>query len=178
MFLGSSKELPHKGLEVLTQAFRQTSDTKGVLIVFSSFSQQAERLAAEGLAHQRIFLMGKVTDAPDWLCHADLYAQPSLRNEGLPRSIKEAMAIALPIIITKIPGHTELIEHEKSGLFVPANNPRELAQAWQRVAGGAELRQTLGNNARALLIEHFSSKAFLYNTLTGYYDLLKIDSNI
>ncbi|MDO6443881.1 MULTISPECIES: glycosyltransferase family 4 protein [unclassified Marinobacter] len=177
IFLGSSAGRPHKGLEILIKAFHQLNDTKNILIVLGNSSPEAERLASEGPAHQRIFLIGRVKNATDWLCHADLYIQPSLGREGLPRSVKEAMAAALPIIITDIPGPTELIEHEKSGLVIEAGNADALTQAWERMASDAHLRQRLGVNAKTRLIEKFSPEAFFQNTLMAYHDVLHIDPN-
>ncbi|AKO51597.1 hypothetical protein ABA45_03470 [Marinobacter psychrophilus] len=177
MFLGNSKGRPHKGLEVLIEAFHRVNDPKSVLIVLGSFSQESEQLAAKGPAQARIFLMGEVAKAAEWLCYANLYIQPSLLKEGLPRSVKEAMALALPIVITDIPGPTELIEHEKSGLVVEAGNAAKLAEAWDRMAADPELRQQLGSSAKARLIEEFSPEVFVHNTLLAYYDVLKIDAN-
>ncbi len=174
MFLGNSKGRPHKGLEVLIQAFHRVRDPESILIVLGSFSAEAEQLAEDGPANARIFLIGEVNNATEWLRHAGLYIQPTLLKEGLPRSVKEAMALALPVIITDIPGSTELIEHGKSGLVVQANNADDLALAWERMAANPGLRQQFGSTAKARLQSEFTPEAFVQNTLRAYSEVLNL----
>ncbi|UDL04444.1 glycosyltransferase family 4 protein [Marinobacter sp. CA1] len=175
LFMGNSKGRPHKGLEVLIQAFHQVSDLNSVLVVLGNFSQEAANLAKQGPNRERIYLMGEQIDAVQWLAQADLYVQPSLQ-EGLPRSVKEAMALSLPIIITDIPGPTELVEHGSSALAVPANQAEPLARAWDRLAADPALRRQLGRNARTRLDQNFSARCFVDNTIMAYLDVLPPES--
>ncbi|GHU76950.1 hypothetical protein AGMMS49992_23570 [Clostridia bacterium] len=62
---------------------------------------------------QKLVFVGAVEhkDVFKFLDEMDIYIQPSLQ-EGLSRSIVEAMSRALPIIATDVGGNVELIEHE------------------------------------------------------------------
>lgn len=65
---------------------------------------------------------------------ADVYVQPSIRlangsMEGVPATLMEAMAMALPCITTQLSGMPELVEEGKTGLLVAPNNPGQLADA-------------------------------------------------
>lgn len=63
-----------------------------------------------------------------YLEKADILAQPSL-EEGVPKTIFEAMASGIPIIASRVGGMPYLIENEVNGLLVRPANPKELAEA-------------------------------------------------
>lgn len=60
-----------------------------------------------------------------WLRTLDLYIQPS-RQEGLPRAIIEAMAMALPVIASDVGGIPELLDPQS---IVPRDDTAALARA-------------------------------------------------
>jgi len=75
----------------------------------------------------------------------DLFCLPSL-SEGTPCSILEAMSIGLPIIASDVGGIPEIIENQISGILVPPNNPKSLAEAFSLLAEKPELLQQFSAN--------------------------------
>lgn len=59
----------------------------------------------------------------DWLRSIDLYVQPSL-TEGLPRAVVEAMSHGLPVVLSNVGGHAELVSSE---FLFPAGDASALA---------------------------------------------------
>ncbi len=57
--------------------------------------------------------------------HWDIFILPSLW-EGLPTVVMEAMIAEVPVIATEIPGTTELVIDEQTGLLVPPRNVEAL----------------------------------------------------
>lgn len=100
----------------------------------------------------RVRLLGHRADAPRLLAAADIFVLASYR-EGLPRSVIEAMAAALPVVVTDIPACRELVEEGASGLLVPPREPAALARALARLVGDPALRQALGARSRQLALE-------------------------
>ncbi len=47
----------------------------------------------------------------------DVFVLPSI-SEGLPIALLEAVAAGRPIVATAIPGNSELVEYERTGLLV------------------------------------------------------------
>jgi glycosyltransferase involved in cell wall biosynthesis len=75
---------------------------------------------------------------------ADIFVLPTL-SEGSANVCHEAMSAGLPIITT--PNAGSMVEHEKSGLIVPAGDATALASAIERLACDAALRRMLGDGA-------------------------------
>jgi len=74
---------------------------------------------------------------------ADAFVLPS-EKEGMPLVALEAMAAALPIVATDVPGNTELL----GGVgLLAAPDPAALAAAIDAVAGDPELRLRLGRRS-------------------------------
>lgn len=84
-----------------------------------------------------------------------LFALPS-EYEGLGCVYLEAMACAKPAIGCRGQGIEEVIEHGKSGLLVSPANDVELSDAIATLLRDAGLRQRIGFNARALILERFT----------------------
>lgn len=70
---------------------------------------------------EKVKLIGPLlgTDLDAWFDGIDVYIQPSL-VEGLPRSVVEALAQGLPVILSEAGGHPELVHREF--LFPPGNS--------------------------------------------------------
>jgi len=85
----------------------------------------------------------------------DLLVQPSV-GESCSNAVLEAMASGVPVVAARSGGHPELIHHERSGLLVPAKDPRALARAIVRVLDDRALADRLGREARRQAARRFS----------------------
>jgi glycosyltransferase involved in cell wall biosynthesis len=69
-------------------------------------------------------------------------------RDGLPTVLLEALAVGLPAISTELVGITEIIEHRKTGLLAPPENPDKLARYIAEVLKNPELQQRLSRYGR------------------------------
>jgi glycosyltransferase involved in cell wall biosynthesis len=81
-----------------------------------------------------------------YAAHA-IFVFPSL-VEGMPLTLLEAMAGAMPVVTTNTCGMSDLIDNETNGLLVPAADVAALANAIDRLRNSPELRRTLGVRAQ------------------------------
>jgi glycosyltransferase involved in cell wall biosynthesis len=87
---------------------------------------------------------------------AELYREcacfvlPSLRGEGLPNVLLEAMAHRRPVVATRVAGSQDLVEHETSGLLTPPGRADALRAALDRLAADPELAVRLATAGRAV----------------------------
>jgi glycosyltransferase involved in cell wall biosynthesis len=77
----------------------------------------------------------------------DIFVFPSL-VEGMPLTLLEAMAGAMPVVTTNTCGMSDLIDNEMNGLLVPAADAAALHDAIDRLRNSSELRRTLGLRAQ------------------------------
>lgn len=87
------------------------------------------------LPHEQIF---------QWLKQIDIYVQPSLQ-EGLPRSVIEAMSMGLPIYASAVGGMSELLPEQ---VLFPKKNVKKISKIL------SELKQ---NELRKRAIENFNN---------------------
>lgn len=143
-------------------------DRKGIYYLVESFSALAPRLphitltAAGCLTseeqvkayfptelHHRIIVQPRLSrDAmPDLYRSHDIFVFPSL-VEGMPLTLLEAMATAMPVVTTNTCGMADVVENELNGLLVPAADSTTLTCALQRLCEDPSLRRSLGSAAQ------------------------------
>lgn len=99
-------------------------------------------------------LLGEVDDVGGLLAASDVLAHSSFR-EGAPNAVLEAMAAALPVVATDIPGTRELLG-PLDPYLVPANDVQALARALEDLGRNPDLRQHAGEKNRQRAVRQFS----------------------
>jgi glycosyltransferase involved in cell wall biosynthesis len=122
---------------------------------------------AEGL----IELLGQVGDMAALFASVDIVVLPSYR-EGLPKSLIEAAACALPLVTTDVPGCREVVTHEANGLLVPVKDATALANAIERLHLDPVWARQLGLAARKRAIAEFDERIVIEKTLGVYEELV------
>ncbi len=85
---------------------------------------QAKALGIE----KQIHFLGFRKDVKELLKISDIFLFTSLQ-EGLPRSLMEAMAVGLPAVVSKIRGNVDLIEDGKGGFLCEPHDAEGFARA-------------------------------------------------
>ena len=79
-------------------------------------------------------------------------------HEGIPVCLMEAMAYGIPVVSTATGGIPELLTAD-AGVVVPPGDSAALADAIERLAGDADLRQRFAQRGRRRVEEQFSVRA-------------------
>jgi glycosyltransferase involved in cell wall biosynthesis len=98
---------------------------------------------------------GHQDDVVPWMQALDLFVLPSYGEEGVPQSIMQAMACALPVVSTPIGGIQEAVDADVTGLIVEPRRPQALAVALARLREDAALRARLGDAGREKALRRF-----------------------
>jgi glycosyltransferase involved in cell wall biosynthesis len=161
---------PIKGLDVLVQAAAVVNTTQPVHVAIVGHGPYRQELVHRidecGLAG-RVHLLGTRTDVPRLLKTADVFVFPS-RTEGLPNALLEAMAAALPIVTTDVPGCRDLIEAECTGLLVARDDSAGLATAVTRILQDRPLAARLGR-AAAVHVRRFHQPKQCFDSYRAMY---------
>ena len=99
-------------------------------------------LAKEKGIENQIHFLGYRIDIKELLKVADIFMFTTLQ-EGMPRSMMEAMASGLPCIASKIRGNVDLLEDGKGGYLVPVDDVRVIADKLRKLALDTELRKKM-----------------------------------
>lgn len=130
-----------------------------------------EALAGSLGISERVLFLGHREDVADLMGAADVLLLTS-RSEGVPQAVAQAMGLGLPVVATSVGGVPELIEHEKTGLLVPPEDPQAVAQALTRILRDPDSARRLGAAARAHARAEFSLKGMLDKTEALFRALL------
>lgn len=138
-FLLIARLLYDKGIVEYIEAIRLLRK-RGLLCHFQllgfkdkSSSGIPETLLNEWIDSGLIEYLGTTDNVTHFINQADCIVLPSYR-EGTPRTLLEAGALAKPLIATRVPGCTEIVEHEFNGFLCEMKNPSDLASQMQRMS--------------------------------------------
>jgi len=152
-----------KGFQDLLRAIALLSDPSVKLLVIGGnisqdihpFERQFRQLAGALGLGSRVHVTGLVDDVPSRLAAADVFALPTYW-EGMPRSLLEAMAMALPAMASRVRGCREVVEDGRNGLLFQAGDVEDIARALRRLREmDASERSRLGAAARADVVHRF-----------------------
>jgi glycosyltransferase involved in cell wall biosynthesis len=130
-----------------------------------------EKLVSDlGLA-DRVFLPGTIDDVPGFLSELDIAVLCS-KSEGMSNAILEYMAAGKAIVATAVGGNVQLLEHERTGLLVPAGDPHSLAEAIRRLLDDPALAIRLARAARQRVEDRYSREAMVRRFEDFYEQLL------
>ncbi|MCK6370774.1 MAG: glycosyltransferase family 4 protein [Gammaproteobacteria bacterium] len=140
---------PRKGIEVLLEATHQ--------------------LPADTPIH--LLLVGRGMDERTVRELVATTVLPSIKREGLPKTVVESMALGITPIVTATGGGPELVTHEECGLVVPPGDATALATAMLRLQSDRGRNHRMGQAARQRLGSQFTLEASIEAHLRLYREL-------
>jgi glycosyltransferase involved in cell wall biosynthesis len=145
-----SKHFWVKNLDALVRAFVSIAatreDTHLVILGIGDSSSLADLVRELGLAG-RVSILGRRHDIPDVLAAFDVFVHPALA-ESFGFAIVEAMAMARPVVATRVGIARDVIEDGVSGISVPGTDPESLREAMTRAIAWRDRWPALGAEAR------------------------------
>jgi glycosyltransferase involved in cell wall biosynthesis len=124
------------------------------------YYQELEQLVVDFNLQNRVTFLGWVDDIPELLANTDVFVLPSY-NEGLPRSLLEAAAMATPMITTPAGGSEEIVIDGLTGYVVSPDDSLQLANRLYTLIESSELREVMGDNARRYIKSRFTLERYI-----------------
>ncbi len=167
---------PVKGLTYFLEAAKQVLEThpgaEFLIAGDGELRDALERYTNTLQIHAHVHFLGFRRDLPEIYADLDLVVLSSL-NEGLPVALIEAMAAGKPVVATQVGGVGDLVQHNKSGVLVPAKNSRALAAGMLRIlALPAHERETMGQIGRESVYPKYHIDTLVKNIESLYKELL------
>ena len=148
-------------------------------ILFLLVGEGAEKEQLVSLARSRGLTNLRFVDQqsreriPAYICASDvcvvLLKKSEIFKTVIPSKMLEFMSCARPVILGVEGQARQILEEAQAGICIEPGNSSELAEAVLRLAGDAQLRETLGRNGRRHVLQHFSRR----HTAMAYLDVLR-----
>jgi glycosyltransferase involved in cell wall biosynthesis len=167
--LAVGRLVPKKGYPTLIEAAALLRD-RGIDISVRIAGDGPEwpslqRMVNEHGLNETVRFLGPLTDqeVEEAFASAAVFAlpcqeMPDGNRDGIPNTVLEAMARALPVVSTTLASVTEAVDDGVQGLLVPQRDPEALADALERLLGDDGLRRRLGAAGRARVEEKFDRR--------------------
>ncbi|UTY55785.1 glycosyltransferase family 4 protein [Massilia sp. erpn] len=168
---------PVKNLGLLVAGMRQlvAEGERGVhLTLIGDGEQQAElaQLVRSWQLDAYVRLAGRADDIPALLNREiDVYVQAS-HNEGCPAAVIEAMACAVPVLLSDIQGHRQVAEPERHASYFPAGDVAGFVAGVRRIQADYPHYLAQAARARAHVVAHYSTEAWIEKELQVYHSLM------
>lgn len=164
-----------KGLDLLIRAVaRMRTEYPEIRLVIAGTGSQEKRLRQlvdEVGCSENVSFAGFVREIGDFLGCLHVYAQPS-RTEAFGLGVTEAMASALPAVVTRVGGLPEQVIDGDTGLLVPPEDVVALASALSRLLADPDLRAAMGRKAVIRHARNFSLDAMVRRMEGVYAEVL------
>ena len=112
----------------------------------------------------------------EFMAATDIFINPTYR-EGFSMVLQEAMAMALPIITTDVPGPSEVIVNKESGILVPSHDAKALGAEMQSLMRDEARRNKYSEEARKRVEKFFARPVMLQNIYNHYNKILQREDN-
>jgi glycosyltransferase involved in cell wall biosynthesis len=162
---------PQKNLPLLLEAWTRVAErsTANLILIGPGHDRQrlTELAASLGIV-SRVQFVGAVDSPADYLRAADIFVLPSVA-EGMSNSLLEAMATALPCVVSRIGGNTDLVSEGQTGRLVGGVKPDDWSRTLlELIESPAEARR-MGDAAR----RHIEQQFALTVVVDRYLDLYR-----
>lgn len=104
------------------------------------------KLFTEAKSSQNIIFTGNVSNVEEYYAASDIFVAPSYR-EGFGLVVVEAEAMALPAIVSDVPGQTDAVKKDITGLICKVKSGDSLQKAMEKLVEDPKLRANMGNAA-------------------------------
>lgn len=145
--------------------------------VFVIAGEGAQRQALEEKAKalnikDSVHFAGYIKDIKPYYSLFNIYLSCS-RKEGLPNTVLEAMASGVPCVLSNIPGHKEVVEHEKNGFLFKEGDISNASKFLKELLENDSRRREMRDEARKELQKKFSIKLRISKLEKAYLSLVK-----
>lgn len=166
-----------KGIDVLIRAAHRVcrEDPNAVFLIVggypdSRYCGELKRLVEELSLTSHVHFLGECRNVQSLLHSCDIFCLLS-RSEGMSNALLEAMACALPCVVTAVGGNIDVIDDGRTGFVVPSEDPDGTANRILQLLQHPDHARAIGRAGREAITKRFSAAAIV-NELARVYDSL------
>jgi glycosyltransferase involved in cell wall biosynthesis len=171
----TARAVPRKGIPVFIEAINGLPPGLNIHVLMAGTKMDSplhKQLVAKNRYRENIHLHGFLNRMPWILKGVDVTVLPSLKREGLPRAILEAMIAGVVPIVTNSGGSPELVVNDVSGFVVEPGDPVAIREKILALYHDRELLKRMSAAARQRVLTDFTIEKTARETIAVYQDLL------
>jgi glycosyltransferase involved in cell wall biosynthesis len=168
------RAVPRKGVPVFIEAINGLPPGLNIHFLMAGTRMDSElhkKLVAQNAYADHIHLFGFLKRMPWILKNVDVSVLPTLRREGLPRAMLEAMIAGVVPIVTNVGGSPELVRDGESGFVVEPGDADAIRDRILRLYNDREMHQRMSTAARNRVLTEFTIEKTARETIAVYRDI-------
>lgn len=169
-----SRLFREKGHHILLDAIKIIAeDCQKIRLLIVGTGDQLDALEHHAMAQgirDKVTFTGFYHDLPGVLRAMDIFAQPSILEEGFPTAVLEAQIAGLPVVASDIGGTAETIQEGKTGLLAIPDNAKDLAKTLKKLVEDSEYRKQLAQAARPWIEVSFTREHMIQKITDTYHE--------
>jgi len=134
---------------------------------------RVEEIVSSLALQDDVQLLGLRRDVPDILAASDVFVLASQGWEGLPLTVLEAMASALPVVASDVGGTGEAIRDGETGYLFASGDVAALARHLIALAASADLAREMGQRGLQRARDSFAVERMIRQTAQVYERLME-----
>ena len=139
-----------------------------------AYENNLKHLVGKLNLEQKVFFTGWREDVREIMSIFDVLVQASSTfREGFPLVCIEGMAENKPLVVTNIPGPSEIVIDGVTGYIIPPSNPERLAEAIIKIISDESLARAMGVEGRKRVVEYFDINKIVDKIQSIYKILIK-----
>lgn len=176
LFVGRLK--PGKSTNTLIRAFKILSKKyptlELVIVGDGPLRSELEQLCLELNIGSKIRFLGEIpnNELPKIYNESKVFVLPSL-NEGLPRTVLEAMACETPVVTSALPQLEAIVEG--AGFTFEPKSEDDLSECIELLLNNSSQREEMGIRGREKVMNHYSWKETVEQTIDCYQNICNND---
>jgi glycosyltransferase involved in cell wall biosynthesis len=171
----TARGIPRKGIPVFLEAIDGLPPALNIHVLLAGTKMDNELhqgLVANNSYSNNIHLYGFLPRMPWILKNVDVSVLPSLKREGLPRAMLEAMLAGAVPIVTNSGGSPELVVPNESGFVVNPGDALAIREKILELYNDADMRRRMGEAAKARVLTEFTIEKTADETIAVYEELV------
>ncbi len=159
-------------LQAAKTVYEKRQDVKFLIVGEGPEKRMVSQMIQDLALQSCVFLLGFREDIPSLLSIVDVLVLSSLKAEGVPQVLTQALAMERGVVATHVGSIQEIVRHRETGLLVKPGKPEELAWAIEEILHDGPLRKKLGQAGRELMVREYGLPSMLHKTMQLYEMLL------
>ncbi|HPI88314.1 MAG TPA: glycosyltransferase family 4 protein [Spirochaetota bacterium] len=164
-------------IEALPLIRKHCPEIKVLFIGEGALRDELMNIAEKNKVDDCIFFLGFIDDVREILLISDVVILPSL-FEGLPLTLIEASAMAVPIVASKIDGIPDIVQHGETGLLFEPGNVDDMINKLMTILDDKDRAREMGKNGYVFVRNNFDLNSQIKQTQCYYFDCLQANNQM